>query len=109
MQVTETAGDADAGHVQWCVVYDSRSGAVIHVHQHIALSRKEACATEALASEAIEQAAKRHGSEFLCVAEPADDVPLDYNARYRVDLGSGHVLWEIQRRMMPKRPAAKQR
>jgi hypothetical protein len=94
MRATESVGQHDSPHTQWCVVYDRRTGAVVHIHQNIAVSSNDACSASELESAAIEQADRRLDREFLSTARPADDTPLDFNARYRVDLESGSVRRE---------------
>lgn len=103
MESTEFQGKGEAPQTQWCLVYDRRTGAVVHIHQYIAASRDEAGSPNQLASQAIEQASKRQGREFLEVAYPADDAPLDFNARYRVDPASARVSSETLWRSQPKR------
>ncbi len=94
MGSTQVAGTSDTPYKQWCVVYDRRTGAVVHIHQFIALSSDEARSEDELASQAIEQATRRFGKDFLEVAHPEDATPLDSNTRYSVDLESGAVRYE---------------
>jgi hypothetical protein len=114
MGSTQIAGTGDTAHEQWCVVYDRRTGAVEHIHQYIALSGSDqALSEDELASQAIEQAEqasqafeqanKRFDKDFLDVAHPADDTPLDFTNRYSVDLESGSVRYEKLSRAKPER------
>jgi hypothetical protein len=106
MESTGVKGKPDAPHTQWCVVYDRRTGAVVHIHQYVAASRADACTCEQLAEQAMEQATRRHGRECLEVAYPSEDIALDFNARYRVDPGSGEVRSEKLRRSAPGRTSS---
>jgi hypothetical protein len=103
MQSTEIAPKGDAPYTQWCVVYDRRTGAVVHIHQHIAVSSKDALSAGQLTSQAMEQASKERGNEFFDVAHPADDTPLEVNTRYRVELESGRIRCDKQWRFKPQR------
>ena len=100
-----------APYRQWCVVYDYRTGAVIHTHEYIALSQKEACPLDELAEQAIEQAVCAIeqapidlglDEEFLKVGYPSEDTPLEPDIRYYVDLKSGNVLWKKVPQLMIK-------
>lgn len=105
MESTEAGRPTDASpHTQWCVVFDSTTGAVVHIHQFIALSRADACSPDELSKQAIEQARYRQGGRALKVGHPSDDTPLDYNGRYRVDPATGRVLVEKLRRVKPSTP-----
>jgi hypothetical protein len=112
MGSTQIAGIDYTPHEQWCVVYDRRTGAVVHIHQYIALSGdQEALSADELASQAIEQALqvteeadRRFEKDYVDVAHPADDTPLDFNNRYSVDLESRSVRYEQRSRAKPDRP-----
>jgi hypothetical protein len=100
----QIAGTGITPYKQWCVVYDRRTGAVVHIHQYIALSGSdEARSADELGSQAMEQATERLDSEFLDVAHPADDTPLESNTRYSVDLESVSVRYEKESRTKPER------
>jgi hypothetical protein len=101
MESTGFGEDREEPRTQWCLVYDRRTGAVVHIHQFIAAAPDGVVSPERLASQAIEQASKRQGQEFLEVAYP-DDVSLDINARYRVDPASGRVTSETVLRSQPR-------
>ena len=108
MGSTQIAGTGDTGtpHEQWCVIYDRRTGDVVHLHQYIALSGSDhALSADELASQAfekaelasqqvIEQATARVDKDVMDVAHPAEDTPLDYTYRYSVDLESGRIRYE---------------
>ena len=103
MESTQIAGTGDTvtPHEQWCVLYDRRTGAVVHLHQYIALSGSDqALSQEELATQAVEQALQAtEGTRlfekyYVNVAHPADDMPLDYSKRYSVDLESGRIRYE---------------
>ena len=105
MGSTQIAGTGDTPHEQWCVVYDRRTGAVVHIHQYIALSGSDqALSADDLASQAIEQAAERvFDKDFFDVAHPAHDTPLGFNNHYSVDLESGSVRYEKLSSARPER------
>jgi hypothetical protein len=111
MVSTQIAGTGDTPHQQWCVVYDRCTGAVVHIHQYIALSGdQEALSADELASQAIERALqateeanRRFDKDDLDAAHPADDTPLDFNNRYSVDPESGSVRYEQRSRARPER------
>lgn len=102
MGSTQIAGTGDTPHEQWCVVYDRRTGDVVHIHQYVALSgidyalSEDDLASQAIeqASQAIEQATKHFDKYYLNVAHPADDTPLESTNRYSVNLESGSVRYE---------------
>jgi hypothetical protein len=100
-QIADT-GDTTTPHEQWCLVYDRRTGDLVHVHQYIALSGSDhALSEDELAPQAVEQALKaseganRHfEKDQLDVAYPADDTPLDFSYRHSVDRESGAIRYE---------------
>src|SRR4051794_6331137 len=108
MGSTQIAGTGDTvtPHEQWCVIYDRRTGDVVHLHQYIALSGSDhALSADELALQAfdkaeqasqqtIEQATVRVDKDVMDVAHPAAYTPLDFSKRYRVDLESGEVRSE---------------
>jgi len=70
-----------------CVVYDARSGAIIHLHQIIALPGADSATDEELKAEALEFAAQgtdrsRANVETLVVARGS----VDREAAYKVDV-----------------------
>ncbi len=88
---------------KWCVVYDYRTGAVMHIHQNIAPSKEEICPPNKLAEDAIKQATNAMervpidlacDKEFLKVGHPSEDTPLEPDIYYYVDLESNKVLWK---------------
>jgi hypothetical protein len=90
---------------QWCVVFDTRTGNVVHVHQFIALRSADALSREELAELALGQVSSgdlepaealpsRDAPDrgYLDVAWPAADVRLGSGERLHVDLETRQVV-----------------
>lgn len=81
----------EEGAAEWCVVYDVRTGKVVHIHQVVFAEAREPRSSEELEQEALEMAAGRHPRENLRVAHPSGDIQLAPDLDYRVDTQSGRL------------------
>ena len=84
----------EAAAAEWCVVFDTRTGKAVHIHQVVSAGAREPASREELEREALEMAAARHPRETLRVAHPSRDVPLDPRLDYRIDPQSESVRTE---------------
>jgi hypothetical protein len=87
---------------QWCAVYDPRSGAVVHLHEHIAVGESDRRSEKQLAADALAALGPQGDDARLAVAHPRQGVALERRVRYRVRL-SDRVL-RSERRERPTAP-----
>ena len=93
-------GIDETPEMQWCVVYDTHTGTVVHLHQFLGLP-STSFSPEDVARQALEHTPARHDRKQLSVAHPSGDVPLRRDGHYRVDVRSGKVLF----RTIEQRPS----
>ena len=103
MDEIEAAGEVDASVTQWCAVYDNRTGAVVHLHEHIALAAAGRRSEKDLAHDAMVEVSPQH--DHLDVAHPKRGVALERGVRYRVGIDDRQVRAERRERPKP-RPAS---
>jgi hypothetical protein len=87
---------------QWCAVYDTRSGAVVHIHEHVALSEADRRSERQLTADALAALGPQDDGARHAVAHPRPGVALERGARYRVRT-SDRVL-RSERRERPTAP-----
>lgn len=103
MEDSEYVGPGGPPVSQWCAVYDTRSGAVVHIHEHVALSEAERRSDRQLAADALAALGRQDDGAQYAIAHPAAGMPLQRSARYRVRT-SDRVL-RSERRERPTAPA----
>jgi hypothetical protein len=84
--------EADEPNIsQWCLVYDTRTGKVVHAHQFFALSKSALMSQERLEHAALAEIAPhlRKETSSFAVFHPTSDEPFEPMQRYRVDVKSG--------------------
>ena len=76
---------------QWCLVYDKRTGSVVHVHQFFALSKSALMSQERLEQAALAEIAPplRKETSSLAVFHPNTGEPFEPMRSYRIDAKSG--------------------
>lgn len=74
---------------QWCLVYDTRDGRVIHIHEFIALDIDNAASTEELERQALSHVVRREDPSYLRVLHPPAEMLPDPTVVYRVNLRDG--------------------
>lgn len=89
---------------QWCAIYDTRSGAVVHIHEHIALGEGERRSERQLAADGLAALGPQDDGARHAVAYPRPGVPLERGARYRVRTSDRVIRSESR-----ERPAAPQK
>jgi hypothetical protein len=102
MDEIEVAGEVDATATQWCAVYDTRTGAVVHLHEHIALERAGRRSEKDLAYDAMAEVSPQHDRGRLAVALPKRGVPLERAVRYRVGIDDRQIRAERRERPKPR-------
>jgi hypothetical protein len=80
---------------QWCMIYDKRTGEIIHTHQFYPLSYND-YSKDDLEKIAIEFLSPENKSnmEFLDVFHPPKDLDLDPRMNYKIDLESQSLISE---------------
>ena len=78
----------------WSVVYDSRDGSVVHIHQFIGedVSVPETEARKTRAQTALQVAEQHCDSKHLRVAHAPPDFQLEPGAMCRIDPASGELI-----------------
>ena len=81
---------------QWCMVYDKRTGEIIHTHQFYPLSNNDLYSKDDLEKIAIEflSPESKSNMEFLGVVHPPKDLVLDPNMIYKINLESQSLISE---------------
>lgn len=76
---------------QRCLVYDKRSGRVIHVHDFIGADSKSKISTADMAEQALTYAGDSVAKANLATIEATGDLS-SADVLYKVDIGSGKVI-----------------
>jgi hypothetical protein len=81
---------------QWCMIYDKRTGEIIHTHQFLPLSSNDLYSKEDLEKIAIEFLSpdSKSNMEFLGVFHPPKDLNLDPNMKYKINVESQSLISE---------------
>jgi len=81
---------------QWCMIYDKRTGEIIHTHQFLPLSSDDYYSKEDLEKKAIEflSPENKKNLEFLNVFHPPKDLHFDPSMNYKINLESKFLIAE---------------
>ena len=81
---------------QWCMIYDKRTGEIIHTHQFLPLSSNDFYSKEDLEKIAIGflSPENKRNMEFLNVFHPPKDLDLDPSMNYKINLESQSLIAE---------------
>ncbi len=92
--IESTFGEQSSERTSWSVVYDSRDGSVVHIHQFIGedtrISEKEA--RNHRAQLALQVAEQRYDAQYLRVIHAPPKFRLDIGEMCRVDLGCDELV-----------------
>jgi len=76
---------------QRCLVYDKRTGQVIHVHDFIGTDSKSRLSTAEMETQALTYAGDQIEKEHMSITEATGDLDAT-DITYRVDIGTGAVI-----------------
>ena len=81
---------------QLCMIYDKRTGEIIHTHQFLPLSSNDFYSNEDLEKIAMEflSPENKKNMEFLNVFHPPKDLELDPSKKYKINLQSNSLVAE---------------
>lgn len=81
---------------QWCMIYDKRTGEIIHTHQFYPLSANDLYSKKDLEKIAIGFLSSDNKSKmkFLGVFHPTKDLHLNPNMKYKIALKSKSLISE---------------
>jgi hypothetical protein len=87
----------EVGHWSMVVVYDERTGKIVHRHQHVTFKGGAHPDKKALARQALELAPREGGAPAKLASLHVDPTTLKDEAHYKVDVKK-RVLVEVKRR-----------
>jgi len=103
MDITTSAG-LDEGHeVQTLVVYDPKSGAIVHRHYVVTFAGAKSASGKDIEARAVEMARAQSGFKGAVAVLRADEDTFAQPALYRVDVKHGKVVSEPLRIRRDKR------